>query len=76
MIEIMKESEGNIVGIRATGTLTIADYDRVLVPKLEELSHQFDPLRALFYMDRAFKDWDLSAPWANTKLDFAFVAVS
>ena len=72
MIEIMKESEGNIVGIRATGTLTTADYDQVLIPKLEELSRQFDGLRALFYMDRAFKGWDMSAAWANTKLDFQF----
>lgn len=72
MIEIMKESAGNVVGIRATGMLTTADYDQVLVPKLVELSQTFDALRALFYMDRDFKGWDLSAAWANTKLDFRF----
>lgn len=72
MIEIMKESERNIVGIRATGTLTTADYDQVLVPKLEELSRRFDALRALFYMDPGFKGWDLPTAWANTKLDFRF----
>jgi SpoIIAA-like len=72
MIEIMKESTGNIVGIHATGMLTTTDYDQVLVPKLAELSQTFDTLRSLFYMDRDFKGWDLSAAWANTKLDFRF----
>ena len=72
MLEIMKESEGNIIGIQATGKLTTADYDQVLVPKLEKLSQRFDTLRALFYMDRDFKGWDLPAAWANTKLDFRF----
>ena len=38
MIEIMEESAGNAVGIRATGLLTIADYDEVLVSRLAELS--------------------------------------
>jgi hypothetical protein len=38
MIEIMNESSGNVIGIRATGMLTTDDYDRVLVPKLAELS--------------------------------------
>jgi hypothetical protein len=72
MMEIMNESSGNVIGIRATGMLTTDDYDRVLVPKLAELSQQFETARALFYMDHDFRGWDLSAAWANTKLDFRF----
>lgn len=72
MLEIMNESIGNIVGFRATGLLTAADYDEVLVPKLSDLSQRFDASRALFYMDRDFRGWDLPAAWANTKLDFRF----
>ncbi|EQD64298.1 UspA domain-containing protein, partial [mine drainage metagenome] len=40
--------------------------------KLAERSHQFDRLRALFYMDPDFRGWDLSAAWKNTKVDFRF----
>lgn len=58
MIEIMTASAGNIVGIRATGMLTATEYDQVLVPKLVDLSHQFDELRVLFYMDPDFRGWD------------------
>ena len=72
MMEIMNESAGNVVGIRATGMLTTADYDQVLVPRLAQLSQKFETLRALFYMDQDFRGWDLSAAWANTKLDFQF----
>ena len=72
MLAIMKESAGDVVRIRATGMLTTADYDRVLVPKLMELSQKFETLRALFYMDQDFRGWDLSVAWANTKLDFRF----
>jgi SpoIIAA-like len=72
MMETMNESAGNVVGIRAGGMLTTADYDRVLVPKLSDLSQKFETLRVLFYMDEDFRGWDLSAAWANTKLDFRF----
>jgi hypothetical protein len=72
MMEVMNESSGNVIGIRATGMLTIDDYDHVLVPKLAELSKQFETVRALFYMGQNFRGWDLSEAWANTKLDFWF----
>jgi hypothetical protein len=72
MMEIMNESAGSVVGIRATGMLTTADYDQVLVPKLADVSQKFETVRVLFYMDQYFRGWDLSAAWANTKLDFRF----
>lgn len=55
MIEFMKESSGNIVGIRATGKLTDADYDKVLVPHLEYLFERFGKLRALSIWTRISK---------------------
>jgi hypothetical protein len=38
MIELMPESTGNIVGIRATGTLTGADHGKVLIPSWRNCS--------------------------------------
>lgn len=64
MLELMKESEGKIVGFRATGKLSRKDYDGP-----EDLARQFGRVRALVYMDDGFKGWDLPAAWANTKLD-------
>jgi hypothetical protein len=47
MIEFMPEGKGNIVSIRATGTLTGADYEKVLIPRLEELFGEHGRLRVL-----------------------------
>lgn len=69
MIEIMSESEGPVPGVRASGKLTLDDYEEVLRPRLDELVEQFGTARALVYMDEGFKGWEASAAWANTKLD-------
>lgn len=69
MMDIMDASEGNVVGIRATGKLTVDDYDRVLSPRLDATAREFGTVRALFYMDADFRGWDASAAWANTRLD-------
>ena len=63
MIEFMPESTGNVVGITATGTLTGADYEKVLIPRLEKLFADYTRLRILLYMDERFAGWDLSAAW-------------
>jgi hypothetical protein len=69
MIEIMKESRGNIVGLHATGKLTEDDYKRML-PKLEDLFRAHGKLRVLFYADAGFEGWDMGAAWADSSFGF------
>jgi hypothetical protein len=71
MIEVMPESGGNALGVRATGLLTASDYRDVFIPRLEQEITAHGKLRVLFYMDDAFRGWDAAAAWANTRLDFA-----
>jgi hypothetical protein len=81
VIEVMDESSGNILGIRATGKLTQADYHDVLGPRIELLLGQFRTLSVLFLMAEAFDSWSPGAALANTVLvlkhrrDFAKVAM-
>jgi SpoIIAA-like len=81
MIEFIAESSGNIVGVRATGTLTDIDYKDVLIPRLEKLFDEHGKLRILFYMDEKFSGWDLAAAWDDAVLglrhraDFDRIAV-
>ncbi|MCV7399324.1 STAS/SEC14 domain-containing protein [Mycobacterium fragae] len=70
MIELLEESSGNILGIRATGKLSGADYREVLAPRIELLLKQFRKLRVVFVMDSAFAGWSVGAAWANSVLDF------
>lgn len=69
MLEVMSESEGGILGIRARDTLTEDDYRRVLVPQLESTLKHADKIRVLFCMDETFRGWGAKAAWANTCLD-------
>lgn len=81
MIEFMPESAGNIIGIRASGRLTEADYKNALIPRLVTLFQQHGKLRVLFFMDESFDGWDLKAAWDDASLglqhrtDFEKIAV-
>jgi stage II sporulation SpoAA-like protein len=69
MLEVMSESAGNVLGIRARGALTNDDYQRVLVPRLESMLKHTNTIRVLFCMDETFQGWSAKAAWANTCLD-------
>lgn len=81
MINFMPESSGSIVGVRAGGKLTAADYKGALIPRLESLFNQHGTLKVLFYMDESFDGWDLEAAWDDASLglrhrtDFEKIAV-
>lgn len=66
MIEFMTESSGNVLGVKANGRLTDADYKNILIPKLESLFQQHGKLKVLFLMDEGFEGWDLEAAWDDT----------
>lgn len=70
MIEFMADSSGNIIGIKAIGTLTDADYKELLIPTLEKLFAQYRKLRVLFYMGEEFAGWTVSAAWDDARLGF------
>lgn len=73
MIDFMKESDGNTVGIRVTGKLHQRDYE-MLIPKLEELFAKHGKLRVLFLAEPDFVGWDLSAAWQDAALGFKHAA--
>jgi len=81
MFTIMPESEGAVVGVRATGKLTDADYKETLIPQLEKLFAEHGALNVLFYMDDGFDGWELTAAWDDAvfglghRADFGKLAV-
>ncbi len=81
MIEIMPESNGSLLAVRAVGILTHADYRDVLVPKVEEIIKQFGSARVLLYLTEACGGWQLHAAWDDASFgiehrrDFEKVAV-
>ena len=67
MIEIMAESSGSVLGLRASGKLTHDDYQRVLIPHLDSLFRQHGKLNLLFLMDEDFAGWELDAAWDDAR---------
>lgn len=68
MYEILPQSQDDVLGVRVSGTLTEADYDR-LIPFLEARVREHGPLRVLVLMED-WHGWDsIGALWEDAKMD-------
>jgi len=63
MFEIMSESSGNILGVKATGKLTDDDYKNTFLPKLASIITEHKTARILMYLDENFEGWTPKAMW-------------
>ncbi|MFA5109928.1 MAG: STAS/SEC14 domain-containing protein [Desulfobaccales bacterium] len=70
MLEILPESQGNILWVRARGKLTDRDYREVFIPRLEAIIQEHGKVRLLFYLDPDFDGWSVGALWEDLKLDW------
>ena len=61
MLEILPESQANILGVKATGTLTSREFQEVLVPRLKAIIQEHGQVRVLFSLDEDVQGWDLEA---------------
>ena len=67
MIEIMPESNGLALILKATGKLTDADYEDVLIPGIEEFIKQSGKAKVLLYLPQDFVGWDAHAMWDDAR---------
>lgn len=67
MIEILQETQGNTLVVKATAKLTSKDYEEVFIPKLKELIQNHGKVRAVVYLDDNFEGWELGAMWDDAK---------
>lgn len=67
MIQILAETQGNLICTKATEKLTRKDYDKLL-PLLINVLKQYEKIRWYFEMED-FKGWELKALWEDVKFD-------
>ena len=67
MIEIMPESNGSALALKATGKLTDADYKEVLIPNIEEIIKQSGKAKVLLYLPEDFAGWEPHAAWDDAR---------
>jgi hypothetical protein len=72
MLEYLPETKDDLLAVKASGKLTNEDYERVLIPYLDQLTNKYDQIKLLFYMDPSFKGWELDALWEDTKVGFKY----
>jgi len=68
MIEVLPERDG-VVEVRAGGKLTHADYQDVLLPRLEAIAPT-GKLRVLLLVDESFTGWELDSAWDLRVIEF------
>jgi len=81
MIEIMHETEGKTLVVKATESLTSQDYENVFIPQLNQLIEKFGKISVVFNLAENFTGWELGAAWDDAvfgiqhRHDFEKVAI-
>lgn len=68
MIERLQDLPPGIDGVRARGTLTSDDYERVLLPILDEARSQGRRIRLLYWFGPDFHGFTAGAAWEDARL--------
>ena len=61
MLELLSENEGNILGLKAQGTITLEDFRQTLAPCLAAVILDWGKARLLLYLEEDFDGFDLEA---------------
>lgn len=64
MVEVLSESNGNILVLRAKGRLTHRDYKNVIIPRLEAMIRIHGKVRFLL---EDFDGWQPTALWKDAR---------
>ena len=68
MLELVKGFPDNVVGVVARGQVTREDYDRTLIPKVEDTLKRHDKVRLYYELGSQFSGIDPGAAWEDFKV--------
>lgn len=67
MLEIDRDTAGNVVSVRAHGRVTGRDYEEIMIPALEERIARFGKVRILYTIGRDFSGVTIGAMWSDAR---------
>jgi hypothetical protein len=67
MIEILKDLPENVIGFKATGKVTRADYEQTVMPAVNEHEKKFTKLNYLLWLDTDVSNFTMGA-WVDDAL--------
>lgn len=68
MIEILPESQGNVIGVKISGRITTREYEETIIPRLEAVLKEHGKARFMYVVDEGFEGAEAGAVWDDTKL--------
>ncbi len=68
MLQFIKDLPGHVVGIRATGEVNKDDYERVLIPRMEELIKRQGEINYLLVLETDVQNFSVAAWLEDFKL--------
>lgn len=71
MIEVLPQSTGNLLAVKATDKLTNHDYKEVMIPRLEAIIREYGRARFIIDLSDNFQGWDVSAMWDDVRFGVA-----
>jgi hypothetical protein len=74
MIEMMTDLPDNVIGFTASGKITAADYEHIIVPAVEHALDRHEKLRLLYHIGPDFDSYDAGAMWEDAKVGLSHLA--
>ena len=68
MIEKIKNLPENVIGFNAKAQVTGKDYEKILIPLVEEKLKKFAKLNLLYHLGDEFEKFEPRAMWDDTKV--------
>jgi hypothetical protein len=68
MIKVIPDEADNVVAVSAHGTVSGEDYDKVLIPVIEERLKMHKKIRFLYHLGEDFSGYTPLAVWDDAKL--------
>lgn len=68
MIELIPDMPENVLGLTAKGEVTADDYEKTLIPAVEQKVKEMGRIRVLVYIGPEFENYKAGAVWEDTKV--------
>ncbi len=74
MLKIMSDLPANVLGVSAEGKITGSDYEKVLIPALEEKLKSNKKVRMIYQLGSDFTGFEMSAMLDDAKVGLKYIS--
>ncbi|MHB9143223.1 MAG: SpoIIAA family protein, partial [Paludibacter sp.] len=74
MLKLIEDLPVNVLGVTAEGKITGEDYEKVLIPALEEKLKVYKKINMLYHLGSKFSDFDLNAMLDDAKMGMKYLS--